>query len=411
MIPSFLSTVFTLSGAPTHEDGRGITSAKQTPGSPRHTPITTKDTARGVVNDGGIMNYAFSGMQGWRMTMEDAHMACTDIPVNGKSELKGHAIFGVMDGHGGDFTSTYAAKHFMTTFSAQTTLKKYHDMKDAKRNDVPGVELLKSALAETFASLDADIRKNQNKRNDTLFAMKEKAPQGADAKNIAFERSGSTCIVVLITPSHIICANAGDSRAILRRKGRSLPLSFDHKPANIPELMRVEKAGGYVKSKRVDGDLAVSRGLGDFTYKSNESVPVEEQKVVPDPEIVCYPRNRKTDEFVVLACDGVWDVLSNQECSAMVQDLLDEGETDLGLICEEAMDMCLQRNSRDNMTISVVGLEAMKISNSYIGHSAVLMRRTARQAKYLEAQARIAATRAAVGVGLVSDKPVAIGAA
>ena len=110
-----------------------------------------------------------------------------------------------------------------------------------------------------------------------------------------------------------------------------------HKPSNIPELERISAAGGVVKSKRVDGDLAVSRGLGDFTYKSNESLPLEQQKVVPFPDFAVYPRNHKEDEFMVIACDGIWDVATNEQCSTFVQELLNEGETDIGLICEEAM--------------------------------------------------------------------------
>ncbi|OEU19417.1 protein serine/threonine phosphatase 2C, partial [Fragilariopsis cylindrus CCMP1102] len=257
--------------------------------------------------------YAFSGMQGCRVTQEDAHMVCNVIPVAGQEEplRKGHAIFGVMDGHGGDFTSEFAADHFMRFFSSSNRLKKYANM---------------------------SIEDQSN---------------GSPAPRVKYERSGSTCIVVLVTPSHIISANAGDSRAILRRNGNILPLSFDHKPNNIPELERINLASGFVKCKRVDGDLAVSRGLGDFSYKSNGLLPVEQQKVIPNPEFVIYPRS-KDDEFMVLACDGIWDVASNEQCGSFVQSLLDEGESDLGLICEESIDTCLDKNSRDNMTIAMV---------------------------------------------------------
>ena len=79
----------------------------------RSEPVTVKSTDRGSVNAGGIESYAFSGMQGWRTSMEDAHMVCSSIPVIGGDHLsEGHAIFGVMDGHGGGFTSEFAAQHF-----------------------------------------------------------------------------------------------------------------------------------------------------------------------------------------------------------------------------------------------------------------------------------------------------------
>jgi serine/threonine protein phosphatase PrpC len=109
-------------------------------------------------------------------------------------------------------------------------------------------------------------------------------------------------VVVLITPSHILCANAGDSRAILRKESEVYPLSFDHKPSNVAELERIVSAGGFVRGKRVDGDLAVSRGLGDFSFKSQEGLPPDKQKVIAEPDFMIYPRVK--DEFIVLACDG-----------------------------------------------------------------------------------------------------------
>lgn len=365
-------------------------------------PTTAKLTERGTVNNGGMTSYAFSGMQGWRVTMEDSHMACTTIPVDGSGRplSKGHAIFGVFDGHGGDFTSDYAAANFLAIFSKHPSLTKYASMKVDDQADVPGVCLLRKALSETFSILDMEIRKKQNQRNDTIMTMTDHDPDRMVASRMRFERSGSTVVVVMVTPSHIICANAGDSRAVLQRDGRALPLSFDHKPSNIPELERINDAGGFVRSKRVDGDLAVSRGFGDFSYKSIDGLPVKAQKVIPQPEFVVYPRDSRRDQFVILACDGIWDVATNEECADFVQNLLDEGENDLGLICEEALDSCLEKNSRDNMTIAVVAFDGAKMAHGLNGKNAVWKRRTARQAKSFERSATIVATKAAAGVGL-----------
>lgn len=343
--------------------------------------------------------------------MEDAHMVCTSIPVEGQDKhlSEGHALFGVMDGHGGDFTSGFASQNFMNVFSKNGSLQKYAAMTPEEQSDVPGIQLLRSVLSETFSDLDSEIRKKQNKRNDTVLQMTEKMGKENATAGIAnnaqarpkFERSGSTCVVILVTPSHIICANAGDSRAVLQRGDTVLPLSFDHKPNNIPEHERITKAGGFVKSKRVDGDLAVSRGLGDFSYKTNEGFSTDKQKVIPNPEFVVYPRNRKEDEYIILACDGIWDVATNQQCSQYVQELLKEGETDLGLICEEALDVCLEKNSRDNMTLGLVSFEGIKMAKGITNQrNVVWQRRTTRQALQFEQSAKAAATRAAAGVGL-----------
>lgn len=72
-------------------------------------------------------------------------------------------------------------------------------------------------------------------------------------------------------------ANAGDSRAVISVAGVAEPLSYDHKPANESELRRILAAGGYVEFGRVNGNLALSRALGDFLYKQNKELPEEEQ--------------------------------------------------------------------------------------------------------------------------------------
>ena len=80
--------------------------------------------------------------------------------------------------------------------------------------------------------------------------------------------AGCTASVILITPGEIFCANAGDSRTVLSWKDDShYELSFDHKPDNPEEFKRIESADCYVEEGRVNGSLAVSRGLGDFEYK------------------------------------------------------------------------------------------------------------------------------------------------
>ena len=370
-------------------------------------PITTKSTERGRIDKGGMGAFAFSGMQGWRMTMEDAHLVCTNIPVHQgssndqRSLSAGHAIFGVFDGHGGDFTANYTAGNFLEVFSKSAPLKKYAKMVPSEQGNVPGLSLLKQALTDTFCQLDIHIRKVQHKRNETIMAWGESDPERMQAGRTRMERSGSTIVVVMVTPSHILCANAGDSRAVLRKGGRVLPLSFDHKPSNVPELERINAAGGYVKGKRVDGDLAVSRGLGDFSYKSIEGLPVRDQKVIPHPEFCLYPRDPSRDEFVILACDGIWDVATNDECAEFVQALFEEGENDLGLICEEALDTCLEKHSRDNMTMAIVTFDGAQIAKGAMsGNNAVWKRRTARKAREFERSAKLVASKAAAGVGL-----------
>lgn len=80
-------------------------------------------------------------------------------------------------------------------------------------------------------------------------------------------------------------------------------------------------AGGFVEENRVCGALALSRSLGDFEYKSNSSKNYKEQMVTCFPEIIKKMRTNE-DQFIVLACDGIWDCLSNQQTASMLNDLM-----------------------------------------------------------------------------------------
>ena len=81
--------------------------------------------------------------------------------------------------------------------------------------------------------------------------------------------AGAAASVVLITKTEIYCANAGDCRAVLSKKGKAKDLSIDHKPNTPSEKQRIERANGFVDDNRVNGNLALSRSIGDFEYKGN----------------------------------------------------------------------------------------------------------------------------------------------
>ena len=105
----------------------------------------------------------------------------------------------------------------------------------------------------------------------------------------------------------------------------------------------------------MDGDLAVSRSFGDFGYKPNSSNGQKNYRVTVYPDILVYAQEPSKDEFLVLACDGIWDRLTNKDCAELVHTLVyREGEKDVGLICEEVIDTALELDSRDNMTCCVV---------------------------------------------------------
>lgn len=295
--------------------------------------------------------------------MEDNHNLIGSL----SSDLPNISLFGIYDGHGGAFTSKFISENLPRIFQNRQEIELYKELNENQQNDVEGIRLLKSACIGTFVELDDQMKElkylHQSPISNQLANEDCSKRLRSDKYGGLYDPSGSTCVIVVITPSHIMCANAGDSRACLNRNGKVIPLSFDHKPDNHVEYHRIKKAGGTVVMKRVDGDLAVSRGLGDFVYKGRKDLPLECQKVSCIPDITVYPRNSTKDEFIVLACDGIFDVMSNQACVNKIQKLMNKGEK-LRNICENVLDSCLKKRSRDNMSIIIVSFVRNKMASN-----------------------------------------------
>lgn len=188
------------------------------------------------------------------------------------------------------------------------------------------IDDLVDALKQAFMDIDKSIRDVQN-------------------TTTTGDSSGCTANTAMITPTHILCANAGDSRCVLSTKKGLKTMSSDHKPSGAAERKRIEAAGGIVHRNRVDGDLAVSRTLGDFAYKQRFDLPPEKQKVSCEPDIVCYQRDDSNDEFIILACDGLWDVMSNEDAVGNVRHIQNLGESNPMLIAEEMTDIALEKGA------------------------------------------------------------------
>ena len=261
------------------------------------------------------------------------------------------------------------------------------ELKSYKPVPTPGLEGGQNARALSMlqGSIQTDLqelreKKGQISRDDASQVMMkmmflrrlEHQIGGGDSSssnaeaNIA-DTAGCTAVSVLITPTEFVIANAGDSRAVLCRGGHTVALSEDHKPNDERESARILKAGGTVEESqggarthyRVNGNLNLSRAIGDLEYKKNPSLQHDEQIITSTPDVLCVPRS-EDDEFIVLGCDGVWDVLTNDDCVQLVRSRLAEGK-DLKEICEEIADECLSPDPKatqglgaDNITCIIV---------------------------------------------------------
>ena len=172
-----------------------------------------------------------------------------------------------------------------------------------------------TALSKSLLQIDDYMRTPQGKKELKDISSKlHKSPSMYDSKDpnseIAFE-VGCTACVVLITKTQIYVANSGDSRCVLSKSGEAIPLSKDHKPELDLEKKRIEAAGGFIEDGRVNGVLNLSRTLGDLEYKQNSKLSPEKQIITAMPDIKVEKIGHDT-EFLILACDGIWDCFSNQ---------------------------------------------------------------------------------------------------
>lgn len=125
----------------------------------------------------------------------------------------------------------------------------------------------------------------------------------------------------------LIVANAGDSRAVMGSGGKCIPLSFDHKPECEVEIKRITAAGSVITDGRVDGNLNLTRALGDLKYKVKEGLKPEEFPITANPDTYEYDITPDSD-FILMGCDGCWETKSNEEMVKWIYEKLDgKGQT------------------------------------------------------------------------------------
>jgi len=291
-------------------------------------PETEKDLKE---EQGNGIKYGVCSMQGFRNTMEDSH--CAKIGLN--DQLKDWNFFAVYDGHAGQAVSTYCAERLLESILESDDFKKSVASEEFNEEQI---ELAKSGIKSGFLKLDRD--------------MKE-LPQLVEKK----DKSGSTAVCCLVTPKYYFFINCGDSRAVLCSDGKVSFSTNDHKPFNVIEKERIQNAGGSVMLQRVNGALAVSRALGDYDYKQNEDKTDCEQLVSPEPEINVIKRDYEKDEFIIIACDGIFDVISNDDLCTYVRYLYETNRfSSISSITSSILDTCLHKGSLDNMTVILVTL-------------------------------------------------------
>ena len=289
-------------------------------------PNTIKDSH---VGENERMRFAVSAMQGWRMSMEDAHISIPNLTAD-------TGLFAVFDGHGGAEVAKFCSKYFP---------------EELVKNPHFATGNYKTALEETFLKMDTLLLDDNN--GDLLREFKN----DVDSMN---SFAGCTANVVLITKTEIYVANAGDSRALVySNDGTVTALSVDHKPDNEIERTRINNAGGYVSNGRVNDNLNLSRAIGDLEYKKNPALKPEQQIISAFPDVVSKPLEPH-HKFLLIGCDGVWEMLSaNDICLLIDSRMSADPQVKLSTVVEELLDKLIAKDTSegvgcDNMSAVLV---------------------------------------------------------
>ena len=287
--------------------------------------------------------------RGKRAYMEDVDFVYPPLRV---SEFhKAVSVIGVLDGHGGAECAQFVADEMPARLAA--------------------------------------LLKAQPSRLCHLAQVLHSAVLQVDAEFIASAgcNAGSTACILLwdggAGNERGYVANTGDTRAVLCRSGRALDLTLDRKASDPEEVARIAQCGGFVQNGRVQGSLAVSRALGDCDLKKGQGRFATKRAdgtktrgptdiLIPDPEVTTFtplrPRSgaaaadTPTDEYVLIATDGLWDVMSSQAaCDAVARRLVQAGksldgagEADIARLCDGLATEAVSLGSQDNVTVRMV---------------------------------------------------------
>ncbi|CAN0909562.1 Protein phosphatase 2C 3 [Linum grandiflorum] len=325
-------------------------------------PVIPAIPANSVVNDlklehGSLgdpeAKFGLTSVCGRRRDMEDAVSVQTSF-----GPREGTSFFGLFDGHGCSHVAMKCKDRLHEIVEEE--IRSYE-----KENPIEW----KETMERSFAKMDGEVGVwSEESAKASTCRCELQTPQ-CDAV-------GSTAVAAVVTPDKIVVSNCGDSRAVLCRNGVAVPLSSDHKPDRPDELLRIEAAGGrviYWDGARVLGVLAMSRAIGDNYLKPY---------VIPEPEVTITERTGD-EECLILASDGLWDVVSNETACGVVKMCL-AAQKSSSPMSSEGVDaavgsgsdkacfdasmlltkLALARHSSDNVSVIVVDLRRKSSSST-----------------------------------------------
>lgn len=264
-------------------------------------------------------------------------------------------FFAVYDGHGGARASQFASKHLHDLLFQHLPPATPASLTQSPSGS--SLSTISSSLSSTLLPSSAANSTNNSHSTAATAASASASPSSAltsafldldrqwlDLASANSWDDGSTAISALIHNHTLYVANVGDSRAVLASSGQAIDMSSDHKPSRLDEKERIEALGGRIihyGTWRVEGVLAVTRSIGDRRLKKYVSAHPE----------VRVRRLQSGDDWLILASDGVWDVMTSQQAVDVVCGCADVRQAAILLT-----NTAYQRNSQDNITTMIVDL-------------------------------------------------------
>ncbi|XP_020588016.1 probable protein phosphatase 2C 77 [Phalaenopsis equestris] len=262
-----------------------------------------EDVGRDIEVEGS--GYCLASRRGTRHMMEDGYGVMTNIHGDSKQ-----AFFGVFDGHGGR-----AAVDFLSEKLGNNIITAVEEVEEENE------DRLKLAIKAGYLLTDNEFIN----------------------KGVS---SGACAATVLLKNGELHVSNVGDCRVVMSRKGIADALTTDHRPGREDERARIENLGGYVSFHngvwRVQDSLAISRAIGDVNLK---------EWIISEPETRRLQLTQDC-EFLIMASDGLWDKVSNQEAVDVVMKKGNSMQT-----CKELVEISCNRGNRDDITVMVVDLQ------------------------------------------------------
>jgi len=279
------------------------------------------------------------GTQGVRKTMEDRHIIYPYLNrLIGNETEKEYSIFGIYDGHGGVRAAEYISTHLHVNLINELINPSEESKQGIEVEE--GVELTEEEKEDLLHK--SIIKKTFLKTNENFFDFL--------ARQSLADTCGSTAVIALIRDRMMYICWAGDSEATLFKKnGDNIVLCKTHKANSETEKMRIEELGGFIQDvngvQRLNGILAVTRSFGDSRFK---------RFVTSEPEIVAHKLDGNED-FLILACDGLWDVMTAKDVGEFVpQFLAENGKEHREKVSEALTKKAIDLNSSDNVSVITI---------------------------------------------------------